>query len=216
MKSIFNLLYLTIGFVFLYTFYRKHIKKKREKYINAYIFPATIKKKLLEAYPYLSDKEIFQIMLGLRHYFHICNMAGNHFVSMPSQVVDVAWHEFILFTRQYQEFCKTAFGRFLHHTPAEVMRGQTTAQDGIKRAWKLCCIREKIDPKSPHKLPLLFSLDGEFNIPNGFHYSRDCSKTGDGYCASHIGCSGGCGSSSSCGSGNDSGSSCGGGCGGGD
>lgn len=216
MKSILHFLYAFIIFISLYSFYRKHVKAKREKYINNYVFPATIKKKLLEAYPHLSDKEIFQIMLGLRQYFHICNMAGNHFVSMPSQVVDVAWHEFILFTRQYQQFCKTAFGRFLHHTPAEAMSGKTIAQDGIKRAWRLCCIREKIDPKYPNKLPLLFSLDGNLSIPDGFHYSRDCSKTGDSYCASHVGCGGGCGASSSCGSGNDSGSSCGSGCGGGD
>jgi hypothetical protein len=212
MKSILNLLYLTIGFVFLYTFYKKHIKSKREKYINTYIFPSTIKKKLLETYPNLSDKEIFQIMLGLRQYFHICNMAGNHFVSMPSQVVDVAWHEFILFTRQYQQFCHSAFGRFLHHTPAEALNNKFTSQDGIKRAWKLCCKREKIDPQSPTRLPLLFALDGELNIPNGFRYSPDCSKTGDSYCASHIGCGSSCGSFLSCGG--DSGSSCGAGCGG--
>ncbi|MBK8186548.1 MAG: hypothetical protein IPK77_04510 [Cellvibrio sp.] len=216
MKSILHLLYAFIIFISLYSFYKRRVKAKREKYIDDYIFPVTIKKKLLETYPHLSDTEIFQIMLGLRQYFHICNMAGNHFVSMPSQVVDVAWHEFILFTRQYQQFCKTAFGRFLHHTPAEAMSGKTIAQDGIKRAWKLCCIREKIDPKFPNKLPLLFSLDKNLTIPNGFHYSRDCSKTGDSYCASHVGCGGGCGASSSCGSGNDSGSSCGSGCGGGD
>lgn len=216
MKSILHLLYAFIIFISLYSFYKRRVKAKREKYIDDYIFPVTIKKKLLETYPHLSDTEIFQIVLGLRQYFHICNMAGNHFVSMPSQVVDVAWHEFILFTRQYQQFCKTAFGRFLHHTPAEAMSGKTIAQDGIKRAWRLCCIREKIDPKFPNKLPLLFSLDKNLTIPNGFHYSRDCSKTGDSYCASHVGCGAGCGASSSCGSGNDSGSSCGSGCGGGD
>ena len=35
----------------------------------------------------------------------------------PSKSVDLAWHEFILFTRLYQEFCKLKFGRFIHHTP---------------------------------------------------------------------------------------------------
>jgi len=37
----------------------------------------------------------------------------------PSLVVDLAWHEFILFTRYYQEFCMTHFNRFIHHTPSE-------------------------------------------------------------------------------------------------
>lgn len=208
MKASINFIYLLIGFIFLYGFYRKFVKSKREKYVVSYVFPVSIKKKLVEAYPHLSDKDTFQVMLGLKQYFHICNMAGTRFVSMPSQVVDLAWHEFILFTRQYQQFCNGAFGRFLHHTPAEVMQSKTTAQDGIKRAWKYCCIREKINPKSPERLPLLFSLDSLLNIPNGFFYARDCSNSnGDTHCASHIGCG-----SSSCGSGD---SSCGGGgCGG--
>ncbi len=35
----------------------------------------------------------------------------------PSHRVDLVWHELILFTRLYDQFCKTHFGRFLHHTP---------------------------------------------------------------------------------------------------
>jgi hypothetical protein len=37
----------------------------------------------------------------------------------PSLLVDLAWHEFILFTRYYHEFCITHFSRFIHHTPSE-------------------------------------------------------------------------------------------------
>lgn len=35
----------------------------------------------------------------------------------PSAALDEGWHTFILFTRQYQEFCKNILGRFIHHTP---------------------------------------------------------------------------------------------------
>ncbi|MBI1185078.1 hypothetical protein GC194_12455 [bacterium] len=35
----------------------------------------------------------------------------------PSLIVDWAWHEFILFTRQYAAFCRQHFGRFIHHSP---------------------------------------------------------------------------------------------------
>ncbi len=51
---------------------------------------------------------------------------------MPSQVVDDAWHEFILFTRAYQQYCNKALGRYLHHTPAEAMDSPTIAQEGNK------------------------------------------------------------------------------------
>ncbi len=35
------------------------------------------------------------------------------------ETVDVAWHGFILHTRQYAEFCKRHFGTFIHHDPPE-------------------------------------------------------------------------------------------------
>ncbi len=37
----------------------------------------------------------------------------------PSYLVDLAWHEFILFTRFYDEFCKKHYNRFIHHTPSK-------------------------------------------------------------------------------------------------
>ena len=68
---------------------------------------------------------------------------------MPSQIVDDAWHEFILFTREYEVFCEKAYGYFLHHTPAESMSNPTTAQSGIQLAWKLSCRLEQINVDQP-------------------------------------------------------------------
>jgi hypothetical protein len=199
-------------------------------WIDTYRFPPSVAKKVIEAYPHLSSPQLESVLKGLREFFHICREAGPMIVAMPSQVVDVAWHEFILSTRAYQEFCQKAFGRFLHHSPAEAMKQTGKGQDGIKRAWRLACEREGINPKNPNRLPLLFALDTDLEIPNGFKYSVDCTKPGSHpHCGSHIGCSGGsCGTSDSesssifhSDSGGDSfgsgcSSSCGGGCGGGD
>ena len=121
---------------------------------------------------------------------------------MPSQVVDVAWHEFILFTKLYEEFCKRGMGKFIHHTPAEGMSTPDLVKEGIKRAWYLSCLREKIDPKNPARLPLLFSLDAELEIPDGFRYSLDCTGRDNEHCAGRIGCGGGgCGGCGGCGGG---------------
>jgi len=141
-------------------------------------------------------------------------------VAMPSQAVDDAWHEFILFTRQYNKFCRHAFGRFLHHTPAEAMSTPTEASDGLKRAWRLACAHEKIDPKKPDRLPRLFAIDAALGIAGGFIYQLDClaasgGAAGSGYCASHIGC-GSSGCSGDSGASDGDGGGCGGGCGGGD
>ena len=175
--------------------------RRRLAFIERYRFHPAIRRKVQERYPQLTEQQVETVFAGLRDYFHICSQAGRRMVSMPSQAVDVAWHEFILFTRAYQAFCEQALGRFLHHTPTEAMQTPTLAQTGIKRAWRLACARERISPSAPTQLPLLFAIDALLNIQNGYRYSLDCQDRssplyGDGYCAGHIGCAAGCGGDS--------------------
>ncbi|WP_412753378.1 glycine-rich domain-containing protein [Krasilnikovia sp. M28-CT-15] len=35
----------------------------------------------------------------------------------PSDLVDIGWHTFILYTRDYEAFCDRVAGRFIHHRP---------------------------------------------------------------------------------------------------
>ncbi len=195
-------------------------RSRRQRRIDDYVFPSGLTAKVRQTYPQLSQQQAQLVIDNLREYFHMCNTAGRRMVAMPSQAVDVAWHEFILNTRNYHKFCLAALGRFLHHTPAEAMTSPTLAQKGIKTAWRIACTRENISRSNPTKLPGLFALDAQLDIADGFHYSLDClaernqhGKTdGDSqrttYCASHIGCGSGCAGDS----GSDGG--CGGGCGG--
>lgn len=37
----------------------------------------------------------------------------------PSKQVDIGWHTFILYTRDYAEFCDRIAGRFIHHIPTD-------------------------------------------------------------------------------------------------
>src|SRR5258705_10884785 len=37
---------------------------------------------------------------------------------MYSRRIDECWHQFILFTRQYFEFCQRYFGKYLPHSPS--------------------------------------------------------------------------------------------------
>lgn len=202
-------------------------KTRQLKYIEQYYFHKGIRRKLSQKYPQLSEQQLDMVFQGLRDYFRICHQARNRMLSMPSQVIDDAWHEFILSTRLYEKFCNKALGRFLHHTPAEAMPTPTLAKAGIKRSWRLACALEQINPKKPTRLPLIFAMDGLLNIDNGFIYQLDCKKNAaGGYCAGHIGCCSGCGGSSgdscdasdsdSSGDSSGCGSGCGGGCGGGD
>ncbi|MFD0857157.1 glycine-rich domain-containing protein [Actinomadura adrarensis] len=37
----------------------------------------------------------------------------------PSGRVDIGWHTFLLYTREYAQFCDRVAGRFIHHLPDE-------------------------------------------------------------------------------------------------
>lgn len=211
--------------------WRHWSRRRRAAFIAGFAYASMLDQRLAARRPDLSAAQRAEIFAALVDYFQICRVAGRRMVSMPSQAVDDAWHEFILFTRHYDRFCRQAFGRFLHHTPAEAMRSPTEAGDGLRRAWRLACARERIDPRAPQRLPRLFAIDAALGIADGFVYRLDClaankGAVGNAYCASHIGCGGngdgGCsgdagGGADGDGSGSDGGGGggCGGGCGGG-
>jgi hypothetical protein len=46
---------------------------------------------------------------------------------VPSFKIDLAWHEFILHTRDYVSFCDAVVGRYVHHEP-EVSRSASRAK----------------------------------------------------------------------------------------
>ena len=198
-----------------FKFKSKQLAKRKAHIIN-FTIPAKVLQTVKSRYPHLSDDQLKTVESGLREWFHVNLLAEGKPISMPSQVVDVAWHELILFTKFYQDFCQKAFGRFLHHHPAEAMSSPKLAQRGIKTAWKFACAKEKISPLKPTRLPLLFAIDALLDIEDGFKYQLNCQGVGkDGYCATHIGCSASCGSNASADGGGDSGGCSGGGCGGG-
>jgi hypothetical protein len=201
---------LVIAIVFSIIFILLRKKEERDskaiEYINSYSYPNRIAEEVTIKYPHLSIDDTQLVIEGLKQYFTVCYIARGAFVSMPSKAVDIAWHELILFTKIYREFCMNALGKFLHHTPVEAMETPTVAQEGIKRTWNIACTLEEINPKKPNKLPLLFAIDDLLGIPDGYCYKLNCNQGSGEYCASDIGC----GSCSSDGCGSDCGGSCGG------
>ena len=102
-------------------------KQRQEGFITTYEFPPALLKKVHQTYPHIHSKDSTLILTGLQEFFLICLDAEMKPVSMPSQVVDVAWHEFILSTRAYEEFCQNAFLRTLPSSYA----GRSHAGDRI-------------------------------------------------------------------------------------
>ena len=147
---------------------------QRELAVREASIPQFLKRKLRETYPHLTGKDCDLVERGLRQFFLACLRSNGRFVAMPSRAVDAMWHEFILHTRGYRDWCDLVLGRFLHHTPAEVLGPKAETNDGLRRAWYWACRDESIDPKKPSRLPLLFALDAKLRVANGFVYAADC------------------------------------------
>jgi hypothetical protein len=122
---------------------------------------------------------------------------SKRFIS-PPEPVDVAWHAFILHTRDYESYCRERYGRVIHHQP-------TGAPDpeAYRRAYERRTTFGGVDNAIWMVPPVLGDGGG------GGHHGHGGSSCGGG-----SSCSGG--SSWSSGSSCSGGSSCGGGgCGGG-
>lgn len=204
-------------------FWRRGLAARREAYIRGFEWPRGLEARWRRHHPDLSQADFNKVARGLTQFFLAYHRSGHQFVAMPSQVVDDLWHEFILYTRNYQLFCSRAFGRFLHHTPAVVLSDDKKINAGLRRCWWFSCREEKLNPRSPARLPLLFALDASLNVANGFHYVPDCGSVrrqgagGAVYCGADFssssldGCTDGFGDCGDGGGGDGGGGGCGGG-----
>lgn len=151
---------------------------------------------------------------------------------MPSKIVDDAWHEFILDSVSYVDFCEQAFGHYLHHTPEETMGTPMKAAlaDTI-RAW------DRSD-KGRESEPVLWRLDSQLGVAGSLtidHQTLNAARTrvpypaayGWAFSGGYLGGMGGeAGDGAGCGAGEEGGDGsggedgggggCGSGCGGGE
>lgn len=165
-----------VAFFLLRPAYIYWLQLRRAEFIRTYRWPRGLLERLEKHRPGLARKDTALVSRGLRQFFIAYLMSGRRFVSMPSQVADDLWHEFILYTRDYDRFCRGAFGTFLHHTPAVVLGAERRNNEGLRRVWWYCCKYENIDPVHPTRVPLLFALDTKLNIPDGFAYHPQCEE----------------------------------------
>lgn len=170
-----------------FVFWLRYQRSQRADFIRTYMFPPGLLDKLAQRRQDLQLKDRQLVARALRQYFLVYLKSGLKPVAMPSQLVDDLWHEFILYTRHYQQFCKQAFGQYMHHTPAAVLSENRRSNDALRRTWWYACLEENINPQRATRLPLLFALDAKYNLSDGFYYQADCSAlraNGDGtaYC----------------------------------
>lgn len=95
--------------------------------------------------------------------------------------LDKMWHEFILFTKEYHEFCDHFFGGYLHHIPCSEKEFQAFQQRKLERKESF----ESLEREEIRKFVLYIrnnlgdeALDIWFKqIPSLFSYSQFQSDT---------------------------------------
>lgn len=127
---------------------------------------------------------------------------SSRLVAMPSKLVDVCWHSFICETREYQSFCRAVFGSFMHHESkvntsfplVDISMGDAknggdaklSADTNIQQEldfknqlsaariyrWALRMETDEQNSEDVH-VPMLFSIDMELNIEDGYFYSSE-------------------------------------------
>lgn len=86
--------------------------------------------------PYLIEKliknsivdttdEAEELFREVKRYLFLCDQDDYRVWNMYSLRVDEAWHQFILFTRQYIEFSERYFGRYVPHNPSNAPKVDT-------------------------------------------------------------------------------------------
>jgi hypothetical protein len=124
---------------------------------------------------------------------------------MPSKLVDTCWHAFICETQEYQAFCKSIFGEFLHHeskvstsfpllaiSAEDLKNGEATHLSAETQPQREFDFRNQlaaariyhwalsVGMQEQHaelvQVPLLFSIDQELSIENGYFYTSEVSE----------------------------------------
>ena len=153
------------GFLLL----RQREQSKQDSFIDNYKFPNRIENMLKEIYPHLSYDDIQIVFKGLNEYFKLYVIASRRMIVIPSRLIDRTWFEFMQSEQEYEKFSQQAFGFFLNRSPLVEIQKHGINND-LKVLWTLACDREGINPDSPNKLPLIFVLDIQFNIDDGFKF----------------------------------------------
>lgn len=71
--------------------------------------------------------------------------------TIQSYRVDEVWHQFVLFTKEYGEFCNTYFGKYLHHAPGNSPKSpnEDSVQATSLEEFRVCYERTFGEPLAP-------------------------------------------------------------------
>lgn len=68
----------------------------------------------------MNDEDARELFADTKRYLYLCAVAGKPLA--PPHAVDQGWHEFLMYTKDYQDFCFAHLGKFVHHNPNPMLR----------------------------------------------------------------------------------------------
>lgn len=74
-----------------------------------------VKERVMKHHPYIDDIQYDWLLLDLKRFFFMSALLKS--TPMYSPLVDIIWHEMLMFTADYQLFCDSFCGHFIHHRP---------------------------------------------------------------------------------------------------
>jgi len=91
------------------------------KALEQYQLPAGVIERLKQKHPFslMVDQELDTWLTEFKKFIAILilNNGRNWRIEMVNEIVDEVWHTFILFTKEYADFCNQVMGKYIHHEP---------------------------------------------------------------------------------------------------
>ena len=119
----------------------------------------------------LSPEAAEQLFADVRLFLYLSATREPNEEIIPTMALDQGWHEFLMFTQPYQEFCTSYFGTFIHHKPF------TRADKARARGPRKNLIRERA------LLVLGADISANWDSPNA-----DCEKSCAAECSACTPC----------------------------
>lgn len=120
---------------------------------------------------YICSKDVPDIVSAFKSFLK-CSVKynGDYPVIMVSSIVDELWHVFLLYSREYYNFC-ASLGKFIHHAPDNLKEWGLPSQKKLEynqnknldllNSYQLLCEIEDLDCLNG-EIPLIFNIDNRF------------------------------------------------------
>jgi hypothetical protein len=142
--------------------------------INEVVWPPHSLASWREKHPNAPPSAEDEVSEGLKEWFIIVKSAHPRMLGMTSVSIDDLWHEIILDTRFYADFCNRYIGFFVHHTTNKANPQSDSAMQqelsNSMRTWMAACYLIQANPYQPSQLPRLFRLDRHFSTLRGHYF----------------------------------------------